>query len=387
MRTLLWAALAAAILIGAVLYFNLWGIASQIIPLIELSKRVEVSEPSAFTVPEGFRVEVYASGVPGARVLIRDPKGALLVSQTSEGQIVALPDKKVILDGLSEPHGLALIGDILYVAEEGAVKSYAYNADTKSATYLETIAVLPTDGGHSTRTLIPSHDNTSLLVSVGSSCNVCNEADTRRATIMEIDLKSKEASVYARGLRNTVFMAYELVTGELWGTDMGRDLLGDDTPPDEINILKKGGNYGWPTCYGKNVHDTEFDQNTYIRAPCSEPFEQPSVYDIPAHSAPLGIAFAPEEGWPEEYWLDALVAYHGSWNRSLPSGYKVVRVVVDERGMPTGEEQDFMTGFITDDGDVIGRPVGLLAEPGGVLYISDDRAGAVYRVSLIHEAR
>ena len=169
-------------------------------------------------------------------------------------------------------------------------------------------------------------------------------------------------------------MAIHPVTGEIWGTDMGRDLLGDDVPPDEVNIIREGGNYGWPICYGKNIHDADFDKNTYIRNPCMEPFEQPSQIDIPAHSAPLGIAFIPEEGWPEEYWHDILVAYHGSWNRSVPTGYKIVRI--DEHGIAT----DFMTGFM-DGGEVLGRPVGLLVEPGGALYISDDRAGVIYKVA------
>jgi glucose/arabinose dehydrogenase len=177
-----------------------------------------------------------------------------------------------------------------------------------------------------------------------------------------------------------VFMTTHPVTGDIWGTDMGRDNLGDDVPPDEVNILREGGNYGWPSCYGKNIHDTNFDKNTYFRAPCQEPFEVPSHMDLQAHSAPLGLAFVPEEGWPEEYWHDLLVAYHGSWNRSVPTGYKIVRFNLTPQGEQIGAPQDFMANFRTSDGTIYGRPVDILVEPGGSLYVTDDKAGAIYYV-------
>ena len=184
---------------------------------------------------------------------------------------------------------------------------------------------------------------------------------------------------------------------------MGRDLLGDDTPPDEIDIIDSSStgseqnpvpNFGWPICYGKNVHDTDFDHNTYIRNPCMEPFEIGSHIDLPAHSAPLGLAFFPKD-WPEEYRDDLLVAYHGSWNRSEPTGYKIVRVKLDSRGNFEGVE-DFITGWLRRSDDksevgvptvvsgltpegALGRPVDLVFHKGS-LYISDDKAGVVYKV-------
>jgi glucose/arabinose dehydrogenase len=347
------------------------------------------SEPLPFKLPNGFVATLFSDEVPGARVMARDSMATILVSLTSAGKVVALPNRDTdnkadrvvpVLEGLTKPHGIAFIGDTLYVAEEGAIKSYAYNPETFTAEYIETLATLPTGGGHSSRSLMVWPDNTRLLVSIGSSCNVCNEEDPRRASVLSINLATKEVTPFAKGLRNTVFMTMQYVTGDIWGTDMGRDWLGDDTPPDEINILKQGGNYGWPICYGKNIHDTEFDKNTYIRNPCMTPFETPSHIDIPAHSAPLGIVFVPEEGWPEEWWYDALVAYHGSWNRSTPTGYKIVRIPLDAQGNPTGAAVDFITDFTTDN-KVIGRPVDLMIEPGGVLWITDDEAGAVYRVA------
>ena len=185
---------------------------------------------------------------------------------------------------------------------------------------------------------------------------------------------------FARGLRNAVFFTWSYVDARMWATEMGRDWLGDELPPDEINIIEKGKDYGWPHCYGKNIHDVDFDKNVvYKRKPCMEPFETPSYIDIPAHSAPLGLAFVPEEGWPKEYWYDLIVAYHGSWNRNEPTGYKVVRLKLDEDGNFEGVE-DFITGWLRPDG-ALGRPVDILLEPGGVMYISDDKAGVIYRVS------
>jgi glucose/arabinose dehydrogenase len=220
-------------------------------------------------------------------------------------------------------------------------------------------------------------DGMRILISVGSSCNVCEEEDSRRAAVLSYDLQTDTVSTFATGLRNTVFMATHYVTGDIWGTEMGRDMLGDDIPPDEVNVLAEGAWYGWPWFYGKNIEDLDFSPNA---RPSFVKQAVESHLDIPAHSAPLGIAFVPEEGWPEEFWYDALVAYHGSWNRSTPTGYKIVRFPLDARGMPEGSAVDFMTGFFTGTDEILGRPVDVIAEPGGSLYISDDRAGAVYRV-------
>ena len=180
----------------------------------------------------------------------------------------------------------------------------------------------------------------------------------------------------------------------MWATEMGRDLLGDDIPPDEINIIEEGKNYGWPNCYGKNIHDDNFDKNTYIRNPCMEPFETGSHVDLQAHSAPLGLAFVPEwgidsnmcfegleaacgGGFPDEYWNDLIVAYHGSWNRTNPTGYKLVRVKMDDYGNSIGVE-DFITGWLGPKG-VLGRPVDVKFH-NGALYVSDDKAGVIYKI-------
>lgn len=334
--------------------------------------------------PPGFEIEVFAKDLPGARVMVQDSFGNFWVSRPSAGVITTLEmrDGKVerqvdVFRDLNKPHGLAMNPTSPYqllIAEEDKISRVGLYSDGP----MEKIADLPgTGGGHSTRTLEFGPDNR-LYVSIGSSCNVCNEEDSRRAKIFSMKPDGSDLKEYARGLRNTVFFTWSYVDGTMWGADMGRDLLGDNLPPDEINILSEGRNYGWPNCYGKNIHDTVFDKNTYIRNPCMEPFEAASYIDVPAHSAPLGLVFVPEEGWPEEYWYDLLVSYHGSWNRSEPTGYKIVRMKLDAQGNYSGAE-DFITGFI-QNGKVSGRPVGLLIQPGGTMYITDDHAGVIYKL-------
>ncbi len=298
-----------------------------------------------------------------------------------------------VLSGLDSPHGLATRCDNavcdLYVATHSALTRYRYESGNVSAeTKLLSLDASATDR-HKTRTLLflPSPDDQTLLMSVGSSCNVCHDSG-QRGKILAYGTKTGEVEEYAKGLRNSVFMTLNPINGIVFATEMGRDGLGDDIPPDEVNaftgeILSLSGgapNFGWPVCYGKNIHDTDFDKNTYIRNPCMEPFEIPSWLDIPAHSAPLGLSFIPEEGWPEDMWFDLVIAYHGSWNRSTPTGYKIVKLNIDGRGNPSIPE-DFITGWLALDGTKHGRPVDVKVLPGGTIYISDDEVGVIYKVS------
>ncbi len=366
------------------------------------------------TLQAGFGIEIFAKDLPGARVMAFDSLHNMWVSQTGEG-IVSLIERDQttgevrqhypIFQNLRKPHGLIFgTGEeqlTLYIAEEHRVSRVAVYSESE----LEKLFDLPSDGGHFTRTImwLPGFENQKMLISVGSSCNVCDENDSRRAKILIYDLKTRELKTFASGLRNSVFMTTHPVTGKIWATEMGRDLLGDDIPPDEINIIEEDKDYGWPICYGKNIHDTDFDQNVYIKNPCEKPEKIPSYIDIQAHSAALGLAFVPEEGWPEDYWHNLLVAYHGSWNRSVPTGYKIVRYKLDEEGKYLGVE-DFITGWLIEPkrtdpqggrvinvGEAYGRPVDILVQafdklravsssnpPGGVIYISDDKAGVIY---------
>lgn len=344
--------------------------------------------------PAGFSISVYAKNLPGARVMAYDPKGRILVSEPGSGKVVAVADENgdgvaekqyVVASGLNQPHGLAFKCDNdqncqLYIAENNQLAVYDYDSTGVKALNKKKLVDLPSGGLHFTRTLMfmPSPDENKLLIAIGSDCNVCHEDDTRRASIQVYDTSTNKMEEFAKGLRNSVFMAIHPVNGQIWATEMGRDLLGDDLPPDEINIIEKGKNYGWPNCYGQNVHDDAFDHNVYIRNPCMKPFETPSHIDIPAHSAPLGIAFFPEEGWPQDYWYNALVAYHGSWNRTTPTGYKLVRYKLDAQGNVLGSE-DFLSGWLKGN-NALGRPVDILIQPGGTILVSDDKADLIYKI-------
>jgi glucose/arabinose dehydrogenase len=342
--------------------------------------------------PPKFSISLFAQGLGGPRVMVMDPSGTMLVSIPSQGRVVALPDEDrdgvadkvvTVIRGLNKPHGLAFRCSPqcrLYIAEEHQVVAYSYDAKNFQAVKVKKIADLPEGSGHFTRTLLflPKPHDDQLLISVGSSCNVCSENDWRRAKILIVSAEGGAPGVFASGLRNAVFMATHPRTKRVWVTEMGRDLLGDNLPPDEINIIDQGRNYGWPFCFGKNVHDDDFDEKgTHF---CREPDAAPSHIDIPAHSAPLGLAFFPEEGWPKEFHNDLLVSYHGSWNRSVPTGYKIVRYRLDNEGRYQ-EVKDFMSGWLREDGIALGRPVDIMIRPEGAIFVSDDKAGVIYRIS------
>ncbi|MDP3954030.1 MAG: Gmad2 immunoglobulin-like domain-containing protein [bacterium] len=347
------------------------------------------------SMPPGFSIEIFAKDLPGARVMAFDGFGNMWVSQTKQGivSLLEVQDGKVarqnaVLRNLKNPHGLAFDPQnefALYIAEEDKISRLPTYSDGGP----EKIIDLSEGGGHYTRTIGFGPEDGRLYVSIGSSCNVCHENDPRRATIYSMNSNGSDFKLHARGLRNSVFFDWSYIDGRMWATEMGRDSLGDDIPPDEINIIHdpstnsgQAGNYGWPTCYGKNIHDTnfdKFDKNTYYEIPCREPTEIPSYIDLQAHSAPLGLAFIQEEGWPEEYWHDLFVAYHGSWNRSEPTGYKIVRVKLDAQGNYEGIE-DFITGWLTDKG-ALGRPVDIITQSGGIMYVSDDHAGVIYKIT------
>ncbi len=351
----------------------------------------QVFKNDPFLAPPGFRISVFAKNLKSPRDLELDPRGTVIVSIPEQGRIVALPeesggskaDKIVdIVKNLNNPHGLVFDCNVnhcyLYVAEENQVSRFDYNIGDYSATNKTKMIDLPTGGRHTTRSIIKYRNG--FLVSIGSSCNVCNEKDQRRATIQFFETEKRTPTTYATGLRNAVFLAENPNTKEVWVTEMGRDLLGDDLPPDEINIVKKGGNYGWPICYGKNIHDTDFDKNTYIRNPCQEPTELPSLIDLPAHAAPLGLAFFPES-WGDKFKGSLLVAYHGSWNRTEPIGYKIVQFKTSDNNNTIEPEEDFIIGWLGKDKETsIGRPVDILIRDDKKIFISDDKAGVIYLV-------
>lgn len=355
----------------------------------EVSYKTILTETGSlpFELPEGFSMEIFAEDLPGARVLVQDGLGNFWVSQPKTGKITLLEvnngkvtRQETVFENLNNPHGLAIDPNdplVLYIAEEHEISRARLYAEGT----METLLDLPSGGRHTTRTINFGPDGR-LYISIGSSCDTCIEDGERRAAIYSIEKDGRDFRKLADGLRNAVFFDWSYIDGRMWTTEMGRDLLGDNLPPDEINIIKEGRFYGWPYCYGKNIQDKTFDDSSRAGKICE--MAEPSYIDIPAHSSPLGLAFIPEGqgGWPQEYWYDLLVVYHGSWNRTEPTGYKIVRIDLDDAGNPIDNGRlihDFITGWLTDGG-TLGRPVDLLIQPGGLMYITDDGAGVVYKV-------
>jgi len=325
-------------------------------------------------VPGGFNVNLFAEGLSSARSLALGPDGAVFVALQGEGEIVRLVDmdgdgvadaRSTVLSGLSSPFGLAFRGDTMYFAEETAVK----RLDPGQTTPVTLVANLP-GGGHVTRTIAFGPDNR-LYVAVGASCNVCDDA-LPRAAVTRYNLDGSDPHTFATGLRNSVGMAFNPSTGELWANNNDRDNLGDDAPPEHLNILRDGRWYGWPQCNLPGQPNPE-----YASADCSG--VEPPALTFQAHSAPLGLVFYTSATFPADYRGDAFMTYHGSWNRTQPTGAKVVRVHV-ENGQPTSIE-DFVTGWQLADGSRWGRPVGLLVMPDGALLVSDDYGSRIWRVS------
>lgn len=339
-------------------------------PLSPNSVQNEIS----FRLPKGFTIKTFAKFLGNPRDLQFSPGGTLLLSNPQAGEVIALPDKngdeeadqkKIIIFGENLPHGLAFYQDKLYVAEETEVVRYSWDEASLTATKEKVLFSLPKNSNHNRRSIIFDKKG-NLFVSVGSTCNVCWEASPVSATIMKSDAEGKNPQVFAKGLRNAPFMQFNPKTNDLWVTEMGRDNLGDEIPPDEINIIKQDKDYGWPNCYGNRTPDTNFNP----QAKCTD--TEPPIYEIPAHSAPLGLTF-----WQD----DLYVAYHGSWNRSTPVGYKVVRLKINENSIVS--EEDFLTGFlpaaaVNGPDQAIARPVDLTFDSRGNLYLSDDKTGSVY---------
>jgi glucose/arabinose dehydrogenase len=326
-----------------------------------------------------FTVSIFAQDLGKVRDLQLTPEGILLASNPSRGKIYALVDsnndgkadtRKEVYASLDQPHGLAFYNKELYVAEETKVTKLKWDATVLETQPVSTVMSLPKGGRHTTRT-ITFNQNGDMFVSIGSTCDVCFESHPFLASVIKKPVDG-ETYVYASGLRNSVFIKFRPGTEQLWATEMGRDFLGDNLPPDEINILKEG-DYGWPTCYGDRVYDSKFGAN--LPQYCDNTI--PPVYKIQAHSAPLGLVFIDSPMFPEAWQADLFVAYHGSWNRSTPVGYKVVRLEIE--GDKVIAEHDFLDIWL-EGSTTSGRPVDLEFAPDGSLFISDDKAGVIYRV-------
>ena len=342
--------------------------------------------------PPGFTVEAFATGLAAPRLLRTAPDGEVFVAETGQGVIAILHDSgrgrpaavRTYAQGLDEPFGLAFYPPgpephWLYVGTVGAVLRFPYrNGDAVARGPAETIVPRLPIGGHQTRDVVFSQDGRKLLVSLGSQSNdqEGGSDESWRADILEFDPDGKAMRRFAGGIRNPVGLAIHPLTGDLWAAVNERDGLGDNLPPDYVTRVHEGAFYGWPWFYIGGHQDPRHRGEHPDLAPH---VAVPDVL-IQPHSAPLQLAIYTGTQFPAEYRGDVFVALHGSWNRSLPTGYKVVRVTLHE-GKPTGAYQDFLTGFVTADGKAWGRPVGVAVAADGSLLVSEDAGGTVWRVS------
>ena len=346
---------------------------------------------SRLTVPEGYGISLFAGNIADARMLRVTSEGDVLVSTPRDGQILLLEadengdgaadGERVLLSGLNRPNGIDLWDDYLYVGEEDGIGRVTFDAKTGSVgqVYERVIDGLPPGGGHWKKTIRFGPDGF-LYIAVGSSCNACLEEDERRGAILRYTPDGDFIDIYAKGLRNSAGFDWAPDTGALYATDNGRDLLGDNFPPCELNEIVESGFYGWPFVNGANVRDPDLglDHPTAIETSI------PPTHEFGAHNAPLGIVFLRDHNHHADYQRAAIVALHGSWNRTKKDGYKVVSLHFAADGGI--EERDFLTGFLVDD-TAVGRPAEVAEGPDGSIYVSDDFGSAIYQVKYRAESR
>lgn len=374
-----------------------------------------VRHPSgaALRVPRGFAIALFADGLSGSRLIRVAPNGDVFVAETSSGSIKVLrakdgaakPDTvETFASGLSRPFGIAFYpagGNPrwMYVANTSSVVRIPYrNGDLKARGKPEVIVPKLPTGGHSTRDIVFSRDGLRMFVAVGSGSNIADGmgrldpkrlqawqsghvlgaawgSEVGRADVLAFDPQGKNEKVFATGIRNCVGLAIEPEIGDLWCSTNERDGLGDNLVPDYITRVREGAFYGWPWYY---IGAHEEPRHKGERPDLKDKVTVPDVL-IQPHSASLQLAFYEGRQFPAEYRGSIFAAEHGSWNRSKRTGYKVIRVLT-KNGVPTGEYEDFVTGFVVDDSHAWGRPVGVAVMHDGSLLVSDDGNGTIWRV-------
>ncbi|MEQ9425834.1 MAG: sorbosone dehydrogenase family protein [Cyclobacteriaceae bacterium] len=339
----------------------------------------------SINLPDGFEIDIYAEGVKNARSMAMSPNGTLFIGTRNEGNAYAVTDSNgdnvgdeifTIARGLEMPNGVAFKDGDLYLAEVSRLWKYE-NIESNLKNPGEPKLIyddLPTDKHHGWKYIAFGPDD-KLYVPVGAPCNICESRNATYAAITKMDADGSNREIVAHGVRNTVGFTWHPETGDLWFTDNGRDMLGNDMPPCELNRLSEPGqHFGYPYCHGGTIKDPEFGD----KRPCSD-FVQPAQ-NLGPHVAPLGIKFYTGEMFPAQYKNVAFIAEHGSWNRDTKIGYRISMVTIENN---QGVSYDtFIDGWLDDaEQEAWGRPVDILFLEDGSMLISDDKAGVVYRVT------
>jgi glucose/arabinose dehydrogenase len=356
-----------------------WTLRGRLLAPFGVSFDTGAARQTALVLPEGFTSNVFASGLAGPRFMAVSPQGTLFVAEPGADRVVALPDadgdgradeRLVVGTGYDAAHSLAFEADGSLLVAGGSML-YRLRLDAGSAeAERQALLALPGGGSHSTRTIVVAPDG-ALLVSVGSSCNACWETDARRAAILRAKPDGSSWQVHMRGLRNAVGVAVDPDTGAVWATNNGRDLMGDDLPPETLYHVLDGADAGWPRCHAGSIPDPELgDEPDPVSGlvGCDGVVGPAAIFQ--AHAAPLGITF----------WRDhAVIAFHGSWNRSSKVGYEVLWLPWEDG--PAELAEVLVGGFLdAGSGDASGRPAGVIVGADGALYISDDKGGYIYRI-------
>jgi glucose/arabinose dehydrogenase len=382
-------------------------------PSVSNSSRI-VPRPAgaAPQVPAGFKIGLFVEGLDNPRQIRVAPNGDIFVAETAAGRIRVLraadgaskpSENRIYASGLNEPFGIAFFPagsnpQWIYIANTDGVVRIPYRpGDLKATAKPEALAELPHASGHSTRDIVFTPDGKRMLVSVGSASNAggtkapasarasgdnpqvlgaSGGEELNRANVLAFSPDGKNLTIFATGIRNCVGLAVHPVSGDVYCSTNERDGLGDDLVPDYVTRVREGAFYGWPWFY---IGDHEDPRHVGERPDLKGKMTVPDVL-IQAHSASLGMTFYNGKAFPPEYVGDGFAAEHGSWNRSKRTGYKVIRIRLKD-GVPTGEYQDFITGFVVNDSDVWGRPVGVAVAHDGALLVSEDANGTIWRVT------
>jgi len=393
---------------------------TKLIPTVNVAKAVGWAPGTLPAPAQGLAVNEFAAALEHPRWLYVLPNGDVLVAETNApakpddgggltawmakrmmkkaGAAVPSPDRitllrdadgdgkaefrSVFLDGMTSPFGMALVGNMLYVANTDSLMRFNYSDGMTALNETgEKVADLPAGpiNHHWTKNVIASPDGSRLYVTVGSNSNIAEngmENEVRRAAILEIDPATGQSRVFASGLRNPNGLVWEPYSGELWTTVNERDLLGSDLVPDYMTAVQDGGFYGWPySYYGQHVDERVQPQQPDLVASALVP-----DYALGAHTAPLGLAFYSEGPMPANFSNGAFVAQHGSWNRKPRSGYQVIFIAFD-RGQPRGQPREALSGFLSPAGEAYGRPTGLAVDSRGNLLVADDVGNTIWRLT------